>query len=149
MATYRYPFRTISGSGLPQPVLPIIISNPANSIEHLTWALIDTGADTSAVPEEIARLLYHNTRHPDVRKDCSCGIGGHTVVYFHTFSIAVLAPKPDGQVNLAKVAMRVSRQLIPVIPRLPVVILGQKDFLQKSILTLNYPKQWFSIRRGR
>jgi hypothetical protein len=147
MAIYKYPFRRIIGASAAQPVLPIIISNPANGVEHLTWALIDTGADTSAVPEEIAMLLYHNIRHPDVKKDCSFGISGHTVVFLHTFTIDVLAPKPSGEVNLAKVAMRVTKQLIPVIPQLPVVILGQKDFLQRSILTLNYPKKWFSIQR--
>ena len=57
MPIVNYPFVVMSGIGVPKPGLPVILTNPANGFSLDTWALIDTGADSTVIPEFIAKKL--------------------------------------------------------------------------------------------
>ncbi len=60
MPIANYPFVDIKG--VPKPGLPVILTNPANDFSYGTWALIDTGADNTVIPEFIAKKLYHDPK---------------------------------------------------------------------------------------
>lgn len=148
MPISNYPFRTAEEEGLSseKPVIPIIVYNPRNNFDFKTWALIDTGADTTVIPEHIAKAVYHDIRNPKVKRDRSFGIGGDIEVYMHTFSIDILYSDPTGNVNDSKVAIKISKRKFAVAPNLHIVILGE-DFLKNYVLTINYPRRIFSIKK--
>jgi len=75
MPIVNYPFVDISGTGS-KPYLPVILTNPANGFSFATWALIDTGADSTVIPEFIAKKLYHNIKHKSVQTDSCLGVSG-------------------------------------------------------------------------
>ncbi|MBN1796738.1 MAG: hypothetical protein JW804_08695 [Sedimentisphaerales bacterium] len=121
--------------------------NPANSIELTTWALIDTGADNTVIPAYIARQLYHDVSHRSVKTDICQGIGGQAKVYKHTFRLNILGTDKKGKVDYGKVAIRINKKLFSVVEGLHAMVLGEDDFLKKYILTINYPRKTFSLRR--
>ena len=145
MPIVDYPFVDLEGS--PKPAIPVILTNPDNGFEYSTWALIDTGADATAIPEYIAKQVYHNVRHQSVKKDVHWGIGGTANVYYHTFRINVLKSDKKGNVDSQQTAIRINKRLFAVIPDLHIMVLGEDDFLKNYILTINYPRKIFSIRR--
>ena len=144
MPIIDYPFVSLDGS--PKPAVPVILTNPANDFSYSTWALIDTGADSTAIPESIAKAVYHNIRHESVKRDVHWGIGGTAKVYYHTFRIDVLKSDKKGNVH-EQTAIRMNKKAFSVIPGLHIMILGENDFLKKYVLTINYPRKIFSIRR--
>jgi len=86
MPISNYPFRMPDGFSskgtrlwAAKPIVPIILYNPHNDFNYSTWAIVDTGADTSVIPEHIAKSLYHDIRHPKVKRDISFGIGGAVI----------------------------------------------------------------------
>lgn len=147
MPIVEYPFRIPSTSySIPKPAVPIIIINPNNGFTCRTWGLIDTGADASAIPEFIAKSLGHNIRDEKVKRDTHWGIGGDVAVYLHTCRINILRSSPDGIVD-DTIVVTIPKRKVAVIPGLHTVILGEKDFLEKYILNIDYPRQAFSIRK--
>jgi hypothetical protein len=146
MPLSNYPFRTTDQYSSPKPVVPVIIYNPANDFEFLTWALIDTGADTTAIPEHVAKALYHDIRNHQVKRDHSFGIGGGVEVYMHTFAVDILFSDPDGTINQSKAAIKIPKRKIAVVPDLHITILGE-DFLEDYVLTIDYPGQKFSVKK--
>ena len=53
MPTYTYPFLTL-GNGVPaRPMVPILVHNPVTNKAMPIFALVDTGADKSILPEYI------------------------------------------------------------------------------------------------
>jgi hypothetical protein len=143
MPILDYPFVDIFG--LPKPALPVVLENPANGFDHFTWALIDTGADYTVIPEFIAKNLYHNIRDKSVQTDICLGISGPATAYYHTFRLNVLGADQKGNIS-EKTVIRISKRLFAVVPHLHTMVLGERDFLKKYVLIINYPKKIFSIR---
>lgn len=146
MPIVNYPFVDINGTGTPKPALPVVLTNPANGFDYSTWALIDTGADSTVIPEFIAKKLYHDIKHQNVQTDVCFGISGSATTYHHTFRLKVLGLNRKGDVLHNKVAIKMNKRLFPVIPGLHTMVLGEDDFLKKYILTINYPRKTFSLR---
>jgi len=144
MPIVNYPFRTHSAFSTPKPFLPIVITNPDNGFTFLTWAVIDTGADTSAIPEFIGKKLGHSITA--VKAETHSGIGGDAKAYYHRAQIEVLAIDSQGNVIDDNVLITVKRK-IAIIPELRVTILGENDFLKHYLLTVDYPKQIFSLNK--
>ena len=145
MKTFVYPF------GPPgcdaddgKPVLPIVLCNPANGFEFETWGLIDTGADSSVVPENIAKILYHDIRNAKAEREVNFGLGGAVAVFMHSFDIHVRATDKKGKIT-SKIAAKMTNKKIAVAPKLHTVILGESDFLKNFILTIDYPNRVFSL----
>jgi hypothetical protein len=147
MPIFNYPFRIPPGYSVAKPVVPVIIVNPENGFDYSTWALIDTGADTTVIPEDIAKTLYHDVRNPRAKRDKTFGIGGEVDVYMHTFSIKILFSDPAGKIDHNRVAIKIPKRTFAVVPNLHIVILGEQDFLKNYVLTINYPRQIFSIKK--
>jgi hypothetical protein len=126
----------------------IVLYNPHNNFDYKTWAIIDTGADTTVIPEYIAKSLYHDIRNPKVRRDTSFGIGGAVEVYMHTFSMEILYSDSAGKIDPNKVVIKIPPKKFPVVPDLHIVILGQNDFLKKYVLIVNYPRYIFSVKKS-
>lgn len=144
MPIVDYPFIDINGSH--RPALPVNLINPHNGFEYLTWALIDTGADATVIPGFVARQVYHNVRHRNVEAGIHWGIGGTVTAYYHTFRLNILGVDRKRRV-LQRTAIRMNKRLFAVIPDLHTMILGEADFLKKYVLTINYPKKIFSVRK--
>lgn len=145
MPIVDYPFIDINGDGAPKPALPVKLINPANGFEHTTWALIDTGADYTVIPEFIAKQLYHDIKHHNVKRDMFTGIGGNAVVYYHTFHINILKSSKKGKVYRKSIIEL--QGTFAVVQDLFTMVLGEKDFLSKYILIIDYPKKTFSVRK--
>lgn len=146
MPIANYPFVDINGTGVPKPALPVILTNPANGLSFGTWALIDTGADSTVIPEFIAKKLYHDIAHKSVQRDTCLGVSGAVTTYFHTFRLKVLGLNRKGDVLCNKTAIKRNKRQYAVIRGLHLMVIGEDDFLKRYILTINYPKKMFSLR---
>jgi hypothetical protein len=143
MPIVNYPFVYVQGS--PKPALPVILQNPANGFEQLTWALIDTGADYTVIPEFIAKDLYHDITHASVKKSDCTGVGGIAITYQHTFRLRILESVGKGNIS-NKTVIQIRKRLFAVVQGLNTMVLGENDFLKKYILTIDYTKKLFSVR---
>ena len=146
MPISNYPFVDINGTGIPKPALPVILINPANGFSQFTWALIDTGADSTVIPGFIAKALYHDITHRSVQRDVCLGISGTTITYHHTFRLRVLGLNRKGDVLHDKIAIKMNKRKFAVIQRLHQMVVGENDFLKRYNLTINYPKKIFSLQ---
>ncbi|MEE8360052.1 MAG: retropepsin-like aspartic protease [Candidatus Omnitrophota bacterium] len=126
------PFQKLGPDDIPRPWLPIVINNPHTGKEVPVYGLIDTGADECAIPAGYAPLLGH-----DLLKGEQTVIktgNGETIAYKHTLCL-----KFDDVV--------VGNVLIDFMPNLPVVLLGVANFLSHFILTVDYQKSEFSLKK--
>jgi len=146
MPIIDYPFIDINGTGKPKPALPVKLINPANGFDHFTWALIDTGADSTVIPEFIAKKLYHDIKHRQVKTDICFGISRPATTYYHTFRLRVLGLNQKKEVLYNKVPIKINSRLFSVISGLHTMVLGEDDFLKRYILKINYPKKTLSLR---
>lgn len=144
MSVIDYPFFNIDGK--PKPALPVQLINPANGFEFSTWALIDTGADATVIPAYIANQLYHDITHKDVITDRFWGMGGTSMVYYHTFRLNIFKSNSDGIVSNEK-AIKARKRLYAVEKTLRTMVLGESDFLNRYIITIDYPKKILSLRK--
>jgi len=94
--------------------------------------LIDTGADECALPARYAAILGHNLEAGTV-KEINTG-NGTTIAYSHTVKIEI-----EG--------FTVQDTLIDFMPNLHTVLLGTKSFLSNFILTVDYPRRVFSLKK--
>jgi hypothetical protein len=133
MATLEFPFLKLHKDDVPRPWLPIVIENPHTDPPKIirTYGLIDTGADECAIPAGYASLLGHDLQ-AGKQKTINTG-NGPTVAYSHTLCIDVQGIRSDNV-------------LIDFMPNLSVILIGVKNFLEEFILTVDYPKNTFSLR---
>lgn len=143
MPITNYPFTLVGGK--PRPVLPVILENPGNGRTYLTWALIDTGADSIVVPGFIAGNLAHDNNAPGVHSESCSGVGGNADTYYHTFRMRILSLDKQGEMT-DKVAVSIKKRVFAVAPGLPIMLLGVDHFLAKYVLSVNYPKRIFSVK---
>jgi len=59
----------------------------------------------------------------------------------------ILYSDSAGKIDYNNVVIRIPEKTFPVVPGLHIVILGQNDFLKNYVLTINYPRQIFSIKK--
>lgn len=124
-----------------KPFVPIVLINPDDDYEvYPTYALIDTGADRSIIPEGIAKELMHDNDGKGVETDEICGVCSSAKVYKHTFVIEVLNPD-----NPSESLFRTDPMLISVLefpkgnqPKTGEVILGMPDFILKYIRNIDF-----------
>ena len=144
MPIRNFPIQAAGPFSVPSPVLPIVIRNPANNFPFQTWALIDTGADRTAIPGFIARRLGHEIGQG--KYSCGCTASGNADVYAHTCRIDILGIDNKGEPN-NKTIITIPDRPIDVIENLHCVLLGVSDFLCDYVLEIDYPAKVFSIRR--
>lgn len=130
MFSITKPFRLLAQGQIPRPWLEIELKNPDTNKAISVVALIDTGADECAMPQDLAEILGHNLRKGKP-KTIRTGSGISTA-YSHTVDIKI-----DGFV--------ISNVLIDFMPGLHTPLLGVKSFLSEFILTVNYPQKTFTL----
>jgi len=134
----RVPFTIINGGGA-YPFLKITIVNLSTGKRISTFGLIDTGADECAIPAGFAGILGHNLQAGQT-KTINTG-NGPTLAYSHTSTIEIHDPLTNA------VAHSISQTPIDFMPNLHIVLLGVRNFLGTFVLTMDYPRQEFSIIR--
>jgi predicted aspartyl protease len=140
-----FPFLKASDADpTPRPWLFVRIQNPATGAFVHTIGLIDTGADECCLPAAFAKLLGHSLT-AGMAKVINTG-NGATTAYGHTCTIDIF----DTRLLLSgkeKVAHTMPQTIVDFIPNLHCVLLGVRTFLSRFELTVNYPRQLFSIRK--
>ena len=140
-----FPFLKASAADpTPRPWLFVRIENPATGAFVHTIGLIDTGADECCLPAAFASLLAHKLT-AGTPKTMNTG-NGTTTAYGHTCTIDIF----DTRLLLAgqeKIACTIPQTTVDFMPNLHCVLLGAKALLSHFELTVDYPRQLFSIRK--
>lgn len=134
---------SIDSTGVERPMLPIEIINPDTSLSVRTWGLIDTGADGCSMPAAMAGILGHQLLKGKV-KQINTG-NGVTNAYAHTTTINIF--HYDGSEFTDRVVHTIEAAPIDFMPNLHCVILGVRNFLGEFILTVDYQRKRFSVRK--
>ena len=145
MPVDNHPFTNWDQVGVPAPILPIRIINPKNKAIYPTFALLDTGAASTAIPGFIAEDLGHIIEN--VKPKEVYGIAGKTLSYPHSFIIEVLLQNPDatGPADECKLVHKM-RKKVDVMENLGITVLGAWDFMYKYVITIDYPNLDFSVK---
>jgi hypothetical protein len=140
-----FPFLKASGADpTPRPWLFVRIQNPATGAFVHTIGLLDTGADECCLPAAFASLLAHKLT-AGTPKTMNTG-NGTTTAYGHTCTIDIF----DTRLLLSgkeKIAYSIPETIVDFLPDLHGVLLGVTTFLSGFELTIDYPRQLFSIRK--
>ena len=105
-------------------------------------ALVDSGADWSFLPKEVATALRLEV---DTKDEKILTIGGDTTVYTSYVYVEIprfaKIPVPVGMVNVHVMPHEVDEKQMPNF-----VILGRKDFFEKFEVTINETAQYITLR---
>lgn len=132
MELLNIPFTKLGPDDIPRPWLAVSLINSQNNKKIKIFGLIDTGADECALPVQYASILGHNLEAGYI-KEINTG-NGKTIAYSHTVKIEI-----SGFI--------IDNTLIDFMPNLYVPLLGVKSFSSNFALTVDYPRQIFSLRR--
>lgn len=144
MPIVEYPFQAQGPFSEAAPILPVKIINPGTNLVWPTWALVDTGATSCTIPGHVATVIGHNVvGPPDARGETG---GGRDDIYLRTCRIEIFEMRSTGFVT-NNVIITIPNGPVAVLPNLRVVLLGVDDFLEEYVLTIDYPRQVFSIRK--
>ena len=130
MSIVKIPLQKANPADIARPWLGVIITNPHISKRIKVWGIIDTGADECALPATYADLLGHSLQKGST-KEINTG-NGVTIAYSHT-------------IRIETAEFIIKETLIDFMPNLHVPLLGVKSFLSNFILTINYPKGFFTL----
>ena len=119
--------------------LPLRIRNPATDLALVTWGLVDTGADLTLLPAELAVRLGHKIKRG--RTSITGGIEQTDLLaYAHTFEIELLAA------NLKRVLWTTGPREFDCLDSNPPTLIGVEDFLHRFRLLVDYPVQQLELR---
>lgn len=135
MPLKNFPFLPLDG--VKRPILPIKIINPQTGKEQKTYGIIDTGADSCALPAFIAIDLGHNLS--EGQESSSSTVGGDVTTWLHTTTIEICGHNNE-------VFFKINEAHVEYIENLEHVILGVNDFLCNFRLDIDYPNDQFSIQ---
>lgn len=141
MPIRSYPFITMSGLARPQLYVRVSSIDGAKRTEPLL-AKVDTGADYCIFPLDIAKELKFEINE-DVRKPLKTA-GQPTWSYPHKVMLEILRTEEDG--FYGSQAFRIPKLTVYFAEESSQFLLGTKGFLDQFILTVDYPKQEFSLR---
>jgi len=118
--------------------LPLRIRNPATGLALVTWGLVDTGADLTLLPAELAVRLGHKLKRG--RTSVTGGIEQTDLVaYAHTFDIELLSA------DLKRVLWSIGPCEFDCLDSNPPVLIGVEDFLHRFRLLVDYPVQQIQL----
>lgn len=142
MPITNYPFKN-AGNSVPRPYLWILITNPIAKISIRALALIDTGADDCCFPASAAAGLKFNLKSGACKEVRTAN--GKTNAYQHKCTINVLQMLPDGRPGQKEVYTMHDVE-IDFVENCQAFLLGSRNFLAKFKLTIDYPRQKFSLQ---
>ena len=126
-------------------MLWIRVANPHTNTKVVIQALVDTGADSCAFPADIAGQLGHHLESVPAKPVFTAS--GQTEAFAHTSRVDILEMRPDGLAG-DKVLYTIDDTPIDFIRGCDDFLLGVRDFLDEFVLTIDYPRQRFSIRKA-
>ena len=129
-----------------RPIVKIKIENPHNTLvsPFETLALVDTGADVSAISVELCQTLGHSFEN-GTSVASAFGIGsGNARTFAHSIKLTVLLPWDDESCQTFE---PVKFQCDFVDQHMTFVLLGQQDFLRLFQYTQNGCAGWFSLEQ--
>jgi hypothetical protein len=125
-------------------MLFVKITNPQTGLTGDFLGIIDTGADSCAIPAKYAVLLGYDLKagRPKV-----IGTGnGTTRAYSHECRIDIYNTNSLLRGN-AETVYTTSEIQIDFMEKLPVILLGVSDFLGQFVLRIDYNAQLFCLQR--
>ena len=145
MPRHTYPFvrfeyedGSIDAHG--RTVLPFRITNVKTAASAVVWGLVDTGADATLFPSDLAVALGHSLKGDGVKSSMTSGIEQRPVsTYKHTFRLELLNSTRKRTVWAA------SSVQVDCAESNPPVLLGVRDFLCNFKLTVNYLSENLSL----
>ena len=82
---------------LGRPIILAVVQDLIGGEHFLVPMLLDTGADQTCFPSQLAAFFGHNNHHPDVVKDICNGIGGPSTSYLHSVQVSLINPRKSTQ----------------------------------------------------
>jgi hypothetical protein len=143
MPIVNYPFLRYSPKDVERPMLFIKVTNPQTGLVLDSIGIIDTGADACAVPARYARILGYDVKS-GTPKPMGTG-AGLTTAYTHQCRLDIYDTYSIIQ-RSAKVVYTTSEIDIDFMEKLPIILLGVKDFLGQFFLGIDYRAKLFSLR---
>ena len=140
-----YPFTPVTQNHS-RPMLWIRVVNPHTEKAVVMQAIVDTGADNCAFPADIAEQLGHDLESVPAKTVYTAR--GPTAAFAHTSRVEILGMRADG-LNSDEVLHTIPDTPIDFIKGCDDFLLGVGNFLNEFILTIDYPRQCFSIRKPR
>lgn len=130
---------TYSDGGSLVAYLPVTIINPRTGDCIRTKGLIDTGADECSIPSGFAKKLGHKL-YSGTKTQVTTG-KGLTAAWSHTTIFLIHHP------DTSEVIYTTPEVPIDYMKDLPTVLLGVNSFLSRFVITLDYPKNVFSLTK--
>lgn len=130
----------------PQPYLPVKITHPDDvNTSIIVKGLIDTGALISKFPFKYAEQIALEFKNGNIVSGLTAG--GEVQAYSCNCGVKLLDMNEKGQILPEKVLVKLPSEQFVFGQCTPIALLGVNDCLKDFILTVNYPKQVFSIQR--
>jgi len=125
--TFKYKrVKRQNNTEIKSPSIPITISGSGGRYQFI--ALLDSGADISVIPKDVAELLNLNI---DGKKEEAKGIGGKVPAVQTTLNLEVGKPHEIYQFNIpVKVILTDSGEELPI-------LLGRAGFFDKFVITFD------------
>jgi len=136
-------YKAIGYSHQKQPCLPVQLTNPITNKTTVVWGLVDTGASACHFPEKYAKAIGI-----DVKRGRPYGgptSGGPCKGRFCHCHIGILAIKNENEIDFTRELITLPNREHFFSEKAPISLLGIEGFLEDYILTVDYPKQVFSI----
>ncbi len=80
-----------------RPIILAVVQNLIAGDYFLMQMLLDTGADQTCFPSQLASIFGHDNHYPGVVKDVLHGIGGVSTSYLHSVQVSLIDPKKSTQ----------------------------------------------------
>jgi hypothetical protein len=129
------------------PYLPVRLTNPITNASIIFWGLIDNGASSCILPQRHAENI-------GIVIEEGIPISGPTAAGECTGSLCsccleILAIDSCGEANNAQTVITLPKGQFVFSLCAPIPLLGVKEFLKDYILTIDYPRQVFSIYKSK
>ncbi len=138
MPIHNIPFTRFGNAAGSHPRLLVKIINSDTGLSMFTFGIIDTIADECAVPEFVATKTGHNLKKGN--KKFIGTAGGLTPAYSHTTRFELYHPVTGKHMHA------LTETPVDYVEGLHCVLLGVKNFLDRFVLHIDYPKKTFSVR---
>jgi hypothetical protein len=141
MPTLRYPYFTYPGAPRPRPVISVHVSNPLTGLSAEFVGIIDSGADSIVLTEDIAKVIGVKTDGlPIYDVGGVHGISGAYFCDYLTMSAIDVLGKEHYPINYGRsIPVYISQGGI-------FCLMGQRSFLEQCICILDAPNKLTTLQ---
>jgi hypothetical protein len=131
-----------------QPIVWVRLENPhdASILPFDMRALVDTGAQVSAVPAYLCQTLGHSFED-GISESSASGVGAEAMrTFMHSTKLTVLFPE-ESNTESRQTFEPIEFPCVFIDQPLPFVLLGQRDFLRMFLYVQDGHDGWFSLEQ--